>query len=977
MSRSLIEQWFPAPTIGAESLRERGTPRALPWIFGLHVWWARRPLTASRAAVVASLLPAWPTPNEVQADDGLAAVLAGLEREFPSGESEYRAWFLQTLGIFGDPVRARRLIRAAIALGTTTPGNAYGYDRAFAFTPDGDDVERLRRLAALRSGHAGPILVLDPFAGGGSIPFEAARFGCSTIANELNPVATAILEATVDLPARLGPGFTSILQEWAKLWEERVNERLLRFFPTQEEGERNAFIWATTVPCPTTGFDTPLCPDYWLARGSAGHSIAVALDVDADAGLLTTRVVDGPAAHEHGTRSTYKRGTGVSVWTDETFSGEYIRTRAMAGELGQMLLAVSVTLPGRSGRRFRAPSPEDREAVAAAAEEVERRTPAWEIDDLLPTDPIQPGAKTDEPRRMGLLRWCDMFSPRQLLANVTALEELLVVQHEAATKLSNLEARGVALYLALALDKAIDYNSRLSSWHASRLIIRNTFDRHDFAFKWSFAELDGAASLFPWATNNVVAAYRGVSKLATRPASLTQAERTAQARVTRGSAGALDVSDGSVDAIVTDPPYYDNVMYGECSDYFYVWLKRALRNTWPELTDLALSDKHEEAVANPSLFRDVATHSGRGKRGAGTLTANELADRRYEELLTRAFREANRVLKDDGVMTVMFTHKRVDAWDTLGAALLEAGFVISSSWPVHTESEHSLHQARKNAASSTILLTCRKRSEEGEAYWDDLKDQVADAARAAARRFSNQGITGVDLTLATYGPALEVLSRKWPVYTGQLDVEGQPELLRPDRALDLAREEAARMKKRDLLGGRAVEFDRLTDYYLLAWNDFRAVEFPSGEALKLSIATHLDLDELIAGHRLLRSSGGWVTLLTPAERRTAGGIDPQEFSPPAYIDALHTLMLVYEEDGLQAARDWLARAGFADDVRFRDLIRSALVAIPRTKEKGEWVRPEARALEGLRATLFDDIPAPPDPDAALVEDLQQQLAIET
>ena len=126
-------------------------------------------------------------------------------------------------------------------------------------------------------------------------------------------------------------------------------------------------------------------------------------------------------------------------------------------------------------------------------------------------------------------------------------------------------------------------------------------------------------------------------------------------------------------------------MYAECSDYFYVWLKRALRYTWPELCDLTLSDKQEEAVANPSLFKDVATHSGRGKRKAGTVTAVELADQRYEELLTRSFRETHRLLKDEGVMTVMFTHKRVDAWDTLGAALLEAGFVISSSWPVHTE----------------------------------------------------------------------------------------------------------------------------------------------------------------------------------------------------------------------------------------------------------------------------------------------------
>src|SRR5690606_27343545 len=151
-------------------------------------------------------------------------------------------------------------------------------------------------------------------------------------------------------------------------------------------------------------------------------------------------------------------------------------------------------------------------------------------------------------------------------------------------------------------------------------------------------------------------------------------------------------------AIVTDPPYYDNVMYAECSDYFYVWLKRSLRDTWPALCSLPLTDKEGEAVANASLFRDVAAPS-RGRTKDAGKSAADLANEHYEDLLSQAFGEAHRVLKEDGVLTVMFTHKRVDAWDTLGSALLEAGFSIESSWPVHTESEHSLHQAKKNSAS--------------------------------------------------------------------------------------------------------------------------------------------------------------------------------------------------------------------------------------------------------------------------------------
>jgi adenine-specific DNA methylase len=436
-----------------------------------------------------------------------------------------------------------------------------------------------------------------------------------------------------------------------------------------------------------------------------------------------------------------------------------------------------------------------------------------------------------------------------------------------------------------------------------------------------------------------------------------------------GSATDLPLEDGSVDAVVTDPPYYDNVMYGECSDYFYVWLKRSLRTSWPELCIQGLSDKEAEAVANPALFREVATHSGRGKRTSGTKTAVELADAHYEQLLTLAFKEAHRVLKADGVLTVMFTHKRVDAWDTLGAALLEAGFAIHSSWPVHTESEHSLHQAKKNAVSSTIFLTCRKRRGSEPAYWVDIRRDVELAAEEAVLRFAAEGMAGVDLTIATYGPALSVLSRRWPVYTGELDEAGSPLVLRPDTALDLAREKVAALKKRGLLGGREVDFDRVTDWYLLAWHDFHAAEFPSGEALKLSIATHLDLDDLARGYKVVKASGGFVTLLTPAQRRTAGVLDPDAGSWPTMLDGLHALMLTYAEEGLAAARAWLTRTGKAGDPRFRDLVEAALHAIPRTKDKGEFVRPEARVLEGLRATLFEDIAAPSETTDAGVTQL--------
>ena len=198
---------------------------------------------------------------------------------------------------------------------------------------------------------------------------------------------------------------------------------------------------------------------------------------------------------------------------------------------------------------------------------------------------------------------------------------------------------------------------------------------------------------------------------------------------------------------------------------------------WPDLMPGGLADVKNEAVANVARFAD----SGRKKK------ALAVAD--YEAKMQAIFAECNRVLRDDGVLTVMFTHKRAEAWDTLGMALMQAGFTIETSWPVNTESEQSLHQAKKNSAASTIMLVCRKRGrrrQESHPYFEDLEADVRSAARDAVERFSAAGISGVDLLLSTYGPALSVVSAQWPVYSSEADESGRSRLLRPEEALDAA-----------------------------------------------------------------------------------------------------------------------------------------------------------------------------------------------
>jgi adenine-specific DNA methylase len=330
-------------------------------------------------------------------------------------------------------------------------------------------------------------------------------------------------------------------------------------------------------------------------------------------------------------------------------------------------------------------------------------------------------------------------------------------------------------------------------------------------------------------------------------------------------------------------------MYSECSDFFYVWMKRTLGSVYQQFFTDELTDKDNEAVANVARFEGV----GRGNK-------RQLAEKDYERKMAACFSEMNRVLHPDGVLTVMFTHKKVEAWDTLALALIGAGFAIEASWPVHTESEHSLHQAKKNAAASTILLVCRKRIDTGEqVWWDDIKGKVREVAREKAAEFHESGIAGVDLYLSTFGPVLSVISEHWPVLTSEVDEKtGEPKSLRPETALAIAREEVIALRKQGLLLGQSVQFDPVTDWVLMAWDAFKAEQFPADEARKLALALGMDIEEDLVRHkRVIAKKQNFVSLQIPQARRRKGAVDPEATSFSSLIDAIHTAMLVYDEDG--------------------------------------------------------------------------------
>ncbi len=944
--RTLIEDWFPIETIGCESMRERGASSALPPLYFLHVWWARRPLTASRAALLASLMPSW--------NDDVARF--GRERGCFLSEVEYRDWFVRLSGIHGDPVTARAKLQLAGEAGHRIP-NPYTHDRAFTVAVPPEMLKDFEDLLEQSNGHRNRT-VLDPFSGGGSIPFEALRYGFDTHATELNPVACTILRGTLDYPFAFGPALTNDLRKYGRVLCQSVQELLRPHFSHVADEAKAvgvAYIWARTVRCPYTGEPIPLAPNWWLSRsGSTGIAVRPVFDADSETARFEIVEIDGTAAggFDPG-EGTLARGAARSPWAnDQSVGSEYIKTEAQEGRMGSQLYCVAVKR-ARGGFDYRPPTEADQRAVEAAEEKLAVELPRWEAQGFVPTEAYPEVSSDMRPLRYGMPTWADMFAPRQLLALCSYVEALHELVPEIKKELPRDRAKAVVTYLGMVLSKAVNYNSYLASWHSGRQVMRGVFDRHDFAFKWTYGEFDASRNLFPWALDQVCDAYEGIAKLA-EPAHrvFERAETPVPVQVTRASAADLShIPDGSVDVVLTDPPYYDNVMYGELSDYFYVWLKRTVGSVHPDLFGDELANKDDEAVANPARFARL----GRKKK--------QLACADYERKMAAAFREAHRVLADDGVLTVMFTHKKVEAWDTLAMSLLEAGFAIHSSWPVHTESEHSLHQAKKNAAKSTILLTCRKRSAGSEpAWWEDIRGRVRRTARETAEQLQEQGISGVDLYIATFGPTLAILSENWPVLSADFDKEtGEPKPLRPDVALDLARTEVVELRKRGLLG-RDTRFDPVTDWYLMAWDAFRAAEFPADEARKLALALGLDLErDIITGHRILKKKGASVELLPASHRRSRGRVDPDSEAFDVWINAAHTAMLLYEDEGPAATEAFLKRAALRRDATFRSLIQALVNAVPRVRKNGKLVRPEARALDGLRLAFFEDIEAPPDP----------------
>ena len=949
----LIERWLPIAEIGEESIRERRSMTALPPIYYLHVWWARRPLVACRAAILASLLPS-------DAD---------------------RAAFLHAVGIHGDPIAARVKIAAARRAGERFEGSAYGYGRAFGHTP----TQEVRDSLVAEHGVA---TLLDPTAGGGSVPFEAVRLGLAVRANDLNSVAALIEAATVDWPSKHGHRVIDEFGQLSARLAETREARLLSCFPSEPmpNAVTTNYLYARTATCPYCAGVVPLSPNWRLAPGGKGVRLVPELgEGPGSAGRVCGfEIVERTEEQSEG---TVARGDGLCPYPDceRPIDGDHIKAEAQAGRMGEQLYAVvyktRVFVETKTGRQrekwvrgYRAPRAEDDNGAEIRARLAEKLR-EWEALDLVPSERFPPDSNDSRPIQYGMPLWRDLFSPRQLLCHGTGVEVFreMLEADEAAGDLT--EVRKAAYgYLALALDKLLNYNSRMSVWMPTREVVANTFNRHDFAFCWSHAEMSPLVTDlgYDWALNQTAKCIKELVQLLNpqgkREDIFEQAEKPREpppVTITCKSADSLDhIANASIDAVVMDPPYYDNVMYAELSDFFYVWLKRTAGHVFPELFTRQLTDKENEAVANPARF-------------AGQKGARALAGRDYQERMAAIFAECRRVLKPNGIMTLMFTHKATGAWDALTTGLMEAGFVITASWPINTEAGGSLHIRNKAAANSTVFLACRPRPREQAAevrdsptiYWEDVEPRVAEAVRTRVAEFQQAGIAGVDLYLACFGPALEEFSRHWPLARGTprerprskaelrqlsfLEEEWDPYAVTPEDALDAARREVKRWRLEQLTRKKAnADLDAVTAFFVLAWDAFRAPVFAYDEALRLARAVGVDMDGQVA-KRLGEKRGSDFRLWDSVTRAAKGGLGPADGSR-GMIDALHHAASVSRIRSLAEARDRLAETGMDKDARLFRAFEAVLEVLPVSRRfTGVELQSEAAASSNDFEALFD------------------------
>lgn len=746
--KRLIEVDLPIRRISAHARREKSIRRG--HISTLHIWWARRPLAACRAVICAAL---WPDPADPLCPDAFRAfareqmqLWANTNRHLASKESmprielarENPAWL-------DDPEHVRLALLDFIA--------------DFANWDNSTRTQYLETTRALTQaahealgGEPGtrPLMV-DPFAGGGAIPLEALRVGADAFASDLNPVAVLLNKVVLEYIPTYGQRLADEVRKWGKWIQQQAEQEMAEFYPKDPDGTTPiAYLWARTIRCegPGCGAQVPLIHSLWLAKRSK-NAVALLLIPNHAETKIVIKIVDGVAAKDVG-EGTIRKGSAICPICGFTTRNENIRsqlTARLGGTRDALLIAVVMERSGGKGRSYREPNSRDRLIAQHAAAELDRRIRKHEGSlSLLPDEPIPPKRPSPNARgvsaitRMGIKQYGDIFTPRQALALVTLSRLIDKAGDQLFTAYDNSFATAVQACLAIVLSRVADRSSSLCRYDPSPTMsgLNNTFARQALPIVWDFGE-----------GNPVSTRSGGWGQCLEWVEMVLQREAGGlgwSGIASQQNAADLALPDDVCQAIITDPPYYDAVPYADLSDFFYIWLRRTLRGTLPDMFTSAMTPKDEEAIWNPTR---IYPPSGEPKDQAF-----------YERQMTKALRECNRITDPNGIGTIVFAHKSTAGWEAILTALINAKWSAVASWPIDTEMGTRVNAQGTASLASSIHIVCRPRRESaGIGNWRDVLAELPSRIHDWMPRLVAEGVVGADAIFACLGPAVEIFSR--------------------------------------------------------------------------------------------------------------------------------------------------------------------------------------------------------------------------
>jgi len=803
--KRLIEVDLPIRRISAHARREKSIRHG--HISTLHIWWARRPLAACRAVICASL---WPDPADPLCPQGFRDAAAGILSRF--AESVYNNASLHasaSIESFGQWEGIVLASRDGLAFDTSDPVHLnklrfalLDFIADFANWDNSTVAEYLEASRALTQASHESLggapgtrpLVVDPFAGGGSIPLEALRVGADAFASDLNPIPVLLNKVVLEYIPRYGQRLAEEVRKWGEWIKREAEKELARFYPVDPDGSTPiAYLWARTILSEAPGegdipVEVPLMRSLWLAK-KAGRRRALRWVRD-DKGVVKTEtlevayVEDGqrvlkrvrrprleifePAKESDVESGTVARGSATCPVSGFTTKVDRVRAQLKSrrgGAADSRLFCVVTTRKSEQGRFYRLPTKDDQEAFEAAAVELERREKGDGTQrsqkgrrqgegveagrgrqrSLVPDEVIS----LNELRRVsvpiyGMERWGDLFSPRQALA-LTTLARLVRESGERLKQDSAADpglAEAVTVVLGIAHSRFTDICNSFCMWESSKNQVRHMYTRQALGMMWDYAEpgiFGEAAGNFGVTLGTMIEVLVEESRAHSNPGHVEQASATNHS-----------LPDDAAAAFVTDPPYYDAVPYAYLSDFFYVWMRRTLADVHPSLFREGGVPKDAEIVV------DRPHQLSKSTKGIAF----------YERELTRAFAEGRRVLAPSGVGTIVFASKSTASWEAILKAVIDSGFIITGSWPIDTEMETRVAAQGQARLASSVHLVCRPREHPDGSIrsdeigdWRDVLHELPRRIHEWMPRLAEEGVVGADAIFACLGPALEVFSR--------------------------------------------------------------------------------------------------------------------------------------------------------------------------------------------------------------------------